>query len=91
MTKIAIIGAGSVRYSLQLIGDIANTENLSDSFISLMDINERRLDAIDILAKKYAQELGVPLKFEKTTNMERALEGQTFLECIEQGSNLGNS
>ncbi|MCL6613256.1 MAG: alpha-glucosidase/alpha-galactosidase [Firmicutes bacterium] len=79
MTKIAIIGAGSVRYSLQLIGDIAKTENLSDSFISLMDINERRLDAIDILAKKYAQELGVPLKFEKTTNMERALEGADFV------------
>ncbi|NLG84572.1 MAG: hypothetical protein GX493_08225, partial [Firmicutes bacterium] len=38
--KISIIGAGSVRYSLQLIGDIAKSTNLSDSFISLMDINE---------------------------------------------------
>jgi len=79
MIKIAIIGAGSVRYSLQLIGDIAKTKSLSDSFISLMDINERRLDAIDVLAKKYAQELDAPLKLEKTTNMQKALEGADFV------------
>ncbi|MDI3525284.1 MAG: Family 4 glycosyl hydrolase, partial [Candidatus Atribacteria bacterium] len=27
--KISIVGAGSVRFALQLIGDIAKTENLS--------------------------------------------------------------
>ncbi|MDD3699624.1 MAG: hypothetical protein PHI00_07755, partial [Atribacterota bacterium] len=34
--KITIIGAGSVRFSLQLIGDIAKTENLAGSLVSLM-------------------------------------------------------
>ncbi|MCL6572043.1 MAG: alpha-glucosidase/alpha-galactosidase [Bacillus sp. (in: Bacteria)] len=79
MVKISIIGAGSVRYSLELIGDIAKTERLSDSLICLMDINERRLDAIYILAKKYAEELDAQLKFEKTMNMEEALEGADFV------------
>lgn len=77
--KISIIGAGSVRYSLKLIGDIAKTEGLSESLISLMDINEVRLNAIYTLAKKYAEELEVPLKFEKNTKMEESLEGADFV------------
>jgi len=58
--KITIIGAGSVRFAQQIIGDIAQTEELSknDTHICLMDINEERLNASYVLAKKYVHELG---------------------------------
>ncbi|HPU42962.1 MAG TPA: alpha-glucosidase/alpha-galactosidase, partial [Dictyoglomaceae bacterium] len=77
--KIAIVGAGSFRFALQLIGDIAKTPSLNGSLIALMDVNEERLNATYILAKKYMEELGSALKFEKTTNLEKALEGADFV------------
>lgn len=41
--KISIIGAGSVRFALQLVGDIAQTEELSkgDTHVYLMDVHEK--------------------------------------------------
>ncbi len=77
--KIAIIGAGSVRYSLILISDLAKTEGLSGSFVSLMDIDKERLDAIYRLAQKYTEELGVSLKIEETMDTEHALDGADFV------------
>ena len=77
--KITIIGAGSVRFSLQLIGDIAKTENLAGSLVSLMDINEEKLEAIYVLAQKYVEDLGASLKLEKTMDMSQALEGTDFV------------
>jgi len=77
--KISFIGAGSVRYTLKLIGDLCKTPELSDVFVSLMDIDEERLDAIYNLAKRYNDELGVSLNFEKTTDLQKSLEGASFV------------
>jgi len=77
--KISIIGAGSVRYSLQLIGDVAKIPELSGVHVTLMDINNLRLDAIYILAKKYIQELGANISVEKTTSLEEAVKGADFI------------
>lgn len=79
--KISIVGAGSVRFSLQLIGDVAQTEELSkeDVHICMMDINERRLHASYILAKKYVEELDSPVKISKTTSLDEAIEGADFI------------
>lgn len=79
--KISIVGAGSVRFSLQLIGDVAQTEELSkeDVHIYMMDINERRLHASHILAKKYVEELNSPVKISKTTSLDEAIEGADFI------------
>lgn len=79
--KISIVGAGSVRFSLQLIGDIAQTEELSkrDVHIYMMDINERRLHASQLLAKKYVEELNSSVKISKTTSLDEAIEGADFI------------
>jgi len=77
--KVTFIGAGSVRYTLKLIGDFCKTPELSDVFVSLMDIDEERLDAVYNLAKRYNDELGASLKFEKTTDLQKALEGANFV------------
>ncbi len=79
--KIAMIGAGSVRFAQQIIGDVAQTEELSKSgtFIYLMDINEERLNASHVLAQKYVQELGSPVKIVKTSQLDEAIEGADFI------------
>jgi len=77
--KISIIGAGSVRFALQLIGDIAQSEELYDCDICLMDINETRLNAIYSLANKYCLELNSNLKIEKTTNLDEAIKAADFI------------
>ncbi|MEM3714722.1 MAG: alpha-glucosidase/alpha-galactosidase, partial [Nitrososphaeria archaeon] len=77
--KVTFVGAGSVRYTLKLVGDLAKTKELSGTVISLMDIDERRLDAIYNLSQRYTSEIGGDLKFEKTTNLEKALDGASFV------------
>ncbi|MGC8705303.1 MAG: alpha-glucosidase AglA [Athalassotoga sp.] len=77
--KITFVGAGSVRYTLKLVGDLAKTKELAGTVISLMDIDERRLDAIYNLSQRYTSEIGGNLKFEKTTNLEKSLDGASFV------------
>jgi len=77
--KLSIIGAGSAFFSLRLVGDLCKTKGLSGSSVSLMDIDEKRLNSVHILATRYAAALGANLKFEKTTDMKRSIEGADFV------------
>ncbi|HEY8543314.1 MAG TPA: alpha-glucosidase/alpha-galactosidase, partial [Pseudothermotoga sp.] len=77
--KIAFIGAGSVRYTIKLIGDLANTQELEDVKISLMDIDNERLNATYLLVKKYVRELERDFEIESTTDLEEALKGADFV------------
>ncbi len=77
--KLSIIGAGSAIFSLRLVGDFCKTKGLSGSSVSLMDIDEKRLNTVHILATRYAAALGANLKFEKTTDMKRSIEGADFV------------
>ncbi len=77
--KVSFIGAGSVRYGLKLIGDLAKTKELAGTVVSLMDIDERRLNAVYNLAQRYTDEVGGNLRFEKTTDINRSLEGASFV------------
>jgi len=77
--RLGIIGAGSAQFSIGLVRDICLTEGLADSTVCLMDINEERVDMVHNLATRYVKELGVDLKFEKTTQREVALNGADFV------------
>ena len=79
MTNISVIGAGSVRYTLKLIGDLCKTKGLSGSTISFMDIDERRLDAVYELAQRYAMELDGRIIFKETTDINECLDGAEFV------------
>jgi len=78
-TKLSIIGAGSAAFSLRLVGDLCKTKELAGSLVSFMDIDENRLNAVYVLAKKYAEELGVDLEFETTTSVEDAIRDSSFV------------
>jgi len=77
--KLSIVGAGSAIFSLRLVGDLCKTKGLSGSSVSLMDIDEKRLNSVHVLAARYAAALGANLKFEKTTDMKRSIEGADFV------------
>jgi len=77
--KIGIIGAGSAVFSLMLVRDLCLAEDLYGSTVTLMDIDEERLNSIHRLATRYVDELKVDLKFERTTSRETALKEADFV------------
>ncbi len=77
--KISIIGAGSAIFSIRLVGDLCRTKEFHGSHVTLMDIDRERLDAVYNLATRYAKALGSKLHFEKTDDLERAIEGSDFV------------
>ena len=78
-TKITIIGAGSVVFSLGLVKDLCLTGSLKGSKVCFMDINEERLDVVYRLAGRYAVDLSADLEFERTLDREEALREADFV------------
>ncbi|MEM2479898.1 MAG: alpha-glucosidase/alpha-galactosidase [Candidatus Bathyarchaeia archaeon] len=77
--KISVIGAGSATFSLALIKDLCLTPSLGGSTISLMDINERRLNAVYALCKRYADEMKIELNIENTLDRKESLRDADFV------------
>lgn len=77
--KITLIGAGSGQFTMGVLRDLLLTKGLHGSQMSLMDINEERLNAVYDVAKRYAAEVGVDIKFEKTLDRRAALQGADFV------------
>lgn len=78
-TKVSIIGAGSVVFSLGLVKDMCLTEGLKGSTVCFMDINEERLDIVYRLAVRYAEDLGADLRFERTLDRAASLQNADFV------------
>jgi alpha-galactosidase len=77
--KLALIGAGSGMFSLNLVRDICLTKNMAGFEICLMDIDQERLDNIHEFCSRYAEEVGNDLTVTKTTNRIEALRGANFV------------
>ena len=77
--KISIIGAGSAVFSLSLIKDLCMSPNLEGSTVSFMDIDKERLDAVYELCSRYAREMNIKLRLEKTTDRRESLKDANFV------------
>lgn len=77
--KIAFIGAGSVVFMRNLIGDILLHEELSGAHISLMDIDKDRLSDAEVVAKGLISALDVNATFSLHTNQRESLEDADFV------------
>jgi alpha-galactosidase/6-phospho-beta-glucosidase family protein len=82
--KITLIGAGSVVFAKNLIGDILQFPELSDATISLMDIDPARVKVAEIMARKMIAKLGVRAKVEATLDQRRAIRGANYVICTVQ-------
>lgn len=77
--KFTIIGAGS-SYTPEILERLsAMREELPVTELTLMDINEERLNIVSGFCKRYAKHLGLDLSFSQATTLEEALPGSDFI------------
>jgi alpha-galactosidase len=78
MPKITFIGAGSVVFAKNLLGDILSFTELGESTIVLHDIDAERLRTTGIVAHKIARALDVNPTIVATTDRHAALDGADY-------------
>ena len=79
MTKIAMIGAGSVVFSKNLTGDILGFPEFKNATFAYMDIDKERLEVGAALCRKAGQALGANPKIEATMDRKEALKDADFV------------
>jgi len=79
MTKIAIIGAGSVVFTRNLCNDILLTPALQDSTIALMDIDPDRLAQARNLANAIVEQRSADAQVEATTERRQAVQDADYI------------
>ena len=77
--KIAMIGAGSVVFTLNLLGDILAFPELAEAEIALMDIDPERLHIAEIMAQKVAASLGAHPTITAYADRKAALDGADYV------------
>ena len=86
MTRIVFIGAGSVEFTRNLLGDILTFPELAGAEIVLHDIVEERLATAEAMARWTNQVAGASARISTTTDRRRALDGADFaVNMIEVG------
>ncbi|HYT28093.1 MAG TPA: alpha-glucosidase/alpha-galactosidase, partial [Ktedonobacteraceae bacterium] len=78
MPKITMIGAGSVVFTLNLLGDIFTFPELRESEIALMDIDEERLRVAEIMARNVAAKFDAHPTITAHADRKAALEGAYY-------------
>jgi alpha-galactosidase len=79
MTRIAFVGAGSVEFTRDLLGDILSFPELADATIALHDIDPERLETAEAMARWTNSELGARATFEAHLDRRAALAGCDFV------------
>ncbi len=79
MAKITLIGAGSVVFTRNLLGDILSFDELKEVEIALMDIDEARLHTAKRVAEKVAKAVGANPKITATTNRQEAIADTNYV------------
>lgn len=77
--KITFIGAGSARWTSRILVDIFLNEGLRNSKIWLMDIDDYRLNIISTLAKRYIEEINLPIEIHATKDRREAIKDADFV------------
>ncbi|MFH0963599.1 MAG: NAD(P)-binding domain-containing protein [Planctomycetota bacterium] len=77
--RIAMIGAGSVGFSLAIARELVDSEILNDATFVLMDIDPERLRESESRLRAFAASKGSPLRIEATTDRRAALAGADFV------------
>ena len=76
---IAIIGAGSVEFTRELLGDILSFPELGAVRVVLHDIDDERLETAESIARATARAAGAQPEVVATTDRRRALDGADYV------------
>ncbi len=79
MTTITFLGAGSVVFTRELLGDILGFPELAGVRIVLHDIDPERLETAEALARAIADQLGVRPEIVTSADRRRALDGADYV------------
>jgi alpha-galactosidase len=79
LVKIVMIGAGSHVFTAKLLGDFLSWPELRDGTISLVDIDEERLELISAYTRRLVDQNGFETKIEATSDRRKALEGADYV------------
>jgi len=79
MPKISFIGAGSMVFATKLVGDILSFDELEESTIVLMDIDEHRLNQTTQVAEAMVENEGLDATVESTTDRIEALKDADYV------------
>jgi alpha-galactosidase len=79
MTKIALIGAGSVEFTKHLLTDIFEFPELREATISLHDIDPERLETAGMMARWTSDRLEAGARVEEHPERRAALDGADFV------------
>ena len=79
MTKVAIIGAGSIVFCKTLILDILATDGLAQTEFALMAPSTKRTSQVEAFVQRVIQANGLPAKVWKTTDLREALRDSDYV------------
>ena len=79
MTRIALVGAGSVEFTRNLLGDFLSYPELRDAEIVLHDIDHDRLETAQRMAAWTAGAFDASPRIETSLDRREALEGADFV------------
>ena len=88
MTKIAMIGAGSMVFCKTLVMDILATESLQDSEFCLMSRSWPKLERMKNFVERIIQENHAPARVSATLDRRAALEGAKYVIIMIQAGGL---
>lgn len=77
--KIVFIGAGSVEFTKNLLGDILTFPELADAEIALHDIDQQRLEAAEAIARWTNGAVGASASISSHSDRRAALEGADYV------------
>jgi alpha-galactosidase len=78
-TTITFLGAGSVVFTRELLGDILGFDDLGPLRIALHDIDAERLETAVAITSATSSQLGRPVEVTASLDRRRALEGATYV------------
>ncbi len=79
MAKVTIIGAGAISAPKTFISDLLSYPEMDGITISLMDIDEQRLETIARIGEILQEDAAIDSTIEATTDRRRALDGADYV------------
>ena len=79
MTKIVLVGAGSIQFGAQLLGDIFQSQVLADAEIVFNDINPAAVEKTRKLAQDHIDAKGLSQTVSIESDLRLALKGANFV------------